>query len=74
MQEFQIFLLERPFPVVLLLPGDVIADVFAMGRADGERAIAYLSCKGAVSRLFMHPFRRDRLNVANHIGEARGSG
>ena len=36
MQEFQIFLLKGPISVMLLLPGDVAADVFAVGRADAE--------------------------------------
>jgi hypothetical protein len=47
MQEFQIFLLKGPIPVMLLLP-----------------------CKGAVVGLIMNPFRGNRLDVANHIGEA----
>lgn len=55
MQEFQIFFLERPFPVMLLLVGDVTADGFAMGRTDSERAIAFLPRKAAIPRLLMHP-------------------
>lgn len=73
MQELQIFLLKGPFPMMLLLSGDVATDVFAVGRADTECAITFLPCKGAVAGLVMHPFRGNRLNVANHIGEA-GSG
>jgi len=37
-QEFKIFLLKGPFPVMLLLAGDVVADVFAVGRAYAECA------------------------------------
>ena len=72
MQEFQIFLLKGPFPMMFLLPADVAADVFAVGRADAECAIAFLPCKGAVTGLVMNPLRGNRLDVANHIGEAGG--
>jgi hypothetical protein len=34
MQKFQMYLLERPYPEILLLPGDAAADVYAVGRAD----------------------------------------
>jgi hypothetical protein len=72
MQEFQIFLLETLFTMMFLLPGDVITDNFAVGRADTECSIAFLPCKGAVVGLVMNPFRGNRLDVANHIGEAGG--
>ena len=55
MQEFQIFLLKGSLPMMLLLPGDVAADAFAVGRADAECSIAFLPCKGAVSGLIMNP-------------------
>ncbi len=72
MQELQIFLLKRPFPVMLLLPRDVAADVFAVGRADAECAVTFLPCKGPVAGLIMDPFRGNRFDIANHIGEAGG--
>ena len=74
LQEFLVFLLKGSFPVMLLLPGDIIADVFAVGRADAERTIALLPCKGPVVALIMNPFRGCRLDIANHIGKAGGSG
>ena len=74
MQEFQIFLLICPMPVVLFLPGNVALDVFAVRRTDAECAIALLPCKGTVAGLVMNPFRGNHLNVANHIGEPDGGG
>ena len=55
MQEFQISLPKGPFPMMFLLPGDVAAYVFAVGRADAECAIAFLPCKDAVAGLVMNP-------------------
>ncbi len=70
MQEFQVFLLKSPAPVMFLLPGDKAAEVLAVGRTDAECAVAFLPCEGAVADFIMHPFRGNRLDVANHIGEA----
>lgn len=55
MQKFQIFLLKSPFSMMLFLPVDVAADVFAVGRTDAERTIAFLPCKSAVTGLIMNP-------------------
>jgi len=72
MREIQIFLLKSPTPVMFFLPGDVAADLIPMGRTDAECTIAFLPCKGAVTGFVMNPFRGNRLDVANHIGEAGG--
>ena len=55
MQEFQIFLLKRPLPVMLLLFGDVIANDFSVGRTDRESTVAFLPSKSTVTRFLTHP-------------------
>ena len=55
MQEIQVFFLKSSFPMMFLLPDDVAAYVFAVGRADAECSIAFLPCKGAVAGLIMYP-------------------
>jgi hypothetical protein len=72
MQQLQIFLLKGLVTVMLLLPGDLAADCFAVGRADAECAIAFLPCKATIAGLVMNPLRGDGLDISNHIGETGG--
>ena len=58
MQEFQIFLLKSPFPMMFLLPGDVAAYAFAVGRTDAECAIAFLP--RPEGRIRTSPARREQ--------------
>lgn len=74
LQEFEIFLLEGPFPMMFLLPGDIISHDFAMRRADGECAVTFLPRERSITGFIMHPFRGNRLDVANDVGKTRGGG
>ena len=55
MKKFQIFLLERPPPMMLLLLSDVIAYDFSVGRADRESTITFLPSEGTVTCFLMYP-------------------
>jgi len=60
--------------MMFLLAGDVAADCFPAGRADAECAITFLPCKSPVAGSLMNPFRGNRFDVANHIGETGSRG
>ena len=74
LQEFSIFLLKSSFPMMFFLPGDVAFYDFAEGRADGECAVTFLPRERSITSFIMHPFRGNRLDVADDVGKTRGRG
>lgn len=70
LQEFEIFLLKCPPPMMFFLPGDVFADGLALRCADSERAVAFLPREGVLAGFLMHPARGNGFHIAHHIREA----
>ena len=72
LQHFLILLLKRSPAMMLLLPTDVMGDLFEIRGADRERAITLLPGEAGHSNLLMNPFRRRGFEIAHHIGQTMG--